>query len=363
MSTAEDVVTVEEVIRGHQFTAKWDAQYPAQGQTPADAPPGNITLYADFFREGNFRLPATHFLGDIVQYYAFHITQLSPMGMVRIRHIEFVCRSQGEEPTKILINPPKSFHDWKMKFFYIHGEVIPMAMQFRDMGSIPKEDLKIPRDAAWYEKLMVLPNQAFGEHVLVAAGMSDRWLHDSGNVSVLLLEAQGKSLCFITSFFKKFLKIISSNANSLFFNAEVALYHRAFPTHAGVMGVRLLCAGEEYWSEQIRSNFTYDKAELFAAPLVVTEGAHISNPRPCKAITPAEKEVVYLSSEESVASSEHELNPPHDILASVLRNLGIDHEDKKPKRVSKKKMMVAEGVAHKKPEVTSVAFNVASCKV
>ncbi|MFS7938824.1 hypothetical protein Hanom_Chr05g00444271 [Helianthus anomalus] len=71
-----------------------------------------------------------------LQYYSFHVSQLSPMGMVRVRHFEFVCRSHGEEPTvdkigafyqlqrnmglfsfalraakKILINPPKSFHD------------------------------------------------------------------------------------------------------------------------------------------------------------------------------------------------------------------------------------------------------------
>ncbi|KAJ0615428.1 hypothetical protein HanIR_Chr02g0073991 [Helianthus annuus] len=162
--------------------------YSAQGQTVVDALSGYITLFADFFGEGNFRLPATHFLGNILQYCSFYISQLSPMGMVRIRHFEFVCRSQGEEPPvdkfrafyqlqvnlgffslalramkKILINPPKSFHDWKMKFFYIRAEVIPMVMQFRDSAPTVKEDLKIPRGAAWYEKLVALPNQAFGE--------------------------------------------------------------------------------------------------------------------------------------------------------------------------------------------------------
>ncbi|KAM0031338.1 hypothetical protein Hdeb2414_s0017g00507671 [Helianthus debilis subsp. tardiflorus] len=130
----------------------------------ADASPGYITLFADFFSEGNFRLPATHFFGNILQYYGFQISQMSPMGMVRVRHFEFVCRSQGEEPTvdkfrifyqlqsnmgffsfalrgvkKILISPPKSFHDWKMKFFFIRAEVISMVMQFGGMGLIPKQ--------------------------------------------------------------------------------------------------------------------------------------------------------------------------------------------------------------------------------
>ncbi|KAF5781226.1 hypothetical protein HanXRQr2_Chr11g0480991 [Helianthus annuus] len=153
MSADDDIITVEEaggglpplkwdqgmfeqVICGQQFASEWDARYPAQGQIAADAPPGYITLFTDFFSKGNFRLPATHFLGNILQYYGFHISQMSLMGMVRMRHFEFVCRSQGEEPTvdkfrifyqlqsnmgffsfalcaakKILISPPKSFHE------------------------------------------------------------------------------------------------------------------------------------------------------------------------------------------------------------------------------------------------------------
>ncbi|MFS7912970.1 hypothetical protein Hanom_Chr02g00136171 [Helianthus anomalus] len=104
-----------------------------------------------------------------------------------------------------------------MKFFYICAEVILMVMQFRDSVPIVREDLKISRDAAWYEKLMALPNQAFGEQVLVAAGMSDKWPHDSENVPVLLLKGQ-----------------------------EVATYHHAFPAYAGVMAVRPLRTDEKY---------------------------------------------------------------------------------------------------------------------
>ncbi|MFS7987662.1 hypothetical protein Hanom_Chr11g01025521 [Helianthus anomalus] len=146
-----------------QFAPEWDARYPAQGQSVVDAPPGYITLFADFFSEGNFRVPETHFLGNILQYYGFHISHMSPIGMVRVRHFEFVCQSQGEDPTvekfrsvyqlqsnmgyfssalraarKILISPPKIFYDWNMKFFFIRAEVIPMARQFQGMRLIPK---------------------------------------------------------------------------------------------------------------------------------------------------------------------------------------------------------------------------------
>ncbi|MFS7920678.1 hypothetical protein Hanom_Chr03g00227661 [Helianthus anomalus] len=99
ISTPDDVITVEEVggplpplnwdqglfeqvVTGQQFSIEWDAKYHSQRQTAVDAPPGYITLYSDLFGEENFQFPATHFLGAILHQYAFHISQLSPMGMV-----------------------------------------------------------------------------------------------------------------------------------------------------------------------------------------------------------------------------------------------------------------------------------------
>ncbi|MFS7952847.1 hypothetical protein Hanom_Chr07g00611711 [Helianthus anomalus] len=46
------------------------------------------------------------------------------------------------------------------------------------------------------------------------------------------------------------------------------------------------------------------------------------------------------------------------MFAGVLRNLGIDHEENKPKRVRKKKVTVAEGVAQKMLEVTGATSDV-----
>ncbi|MFS8025213.1 hypothetical protein Hanom_Chr16g01472331 [Helianthus anomalus] len=304
MSMTDDVVTVEEAGGGLP-PLEWDQVLLEQWAT--DVPPGYIILFADFFGEGDFRLPATHVLGDILQYYGFHISLLSPMGMVRIQHFEFVCRSQGEQPTVERFRAfYRFFHNWEMKFFYIRAEEIPIVMQFRDMGTIPKEDLKIPRDAAWYEKL---------------------W------------RCQTKSLV-----------------------SKCCALPSRVPSPCWCDGCEAPAQGEEYWSEQIPPNFMYVRVELFATPPVATEGAHNSNPSPCRAITPAGIEVVYLSSEELVASSENELKPPHDVFAGVLRNLGIDHEENKPKRVSMKQVTVAKGVAHKKPEVMDAASDAASHK-
>ncbi|KAF5793874.1 hypothetical protein HanRHA438_Chr08g0332711 [Helianthus annuus] len=158
-------------------------------------------------------------MAAILHPYAFHISQLSPIGMVRIRHFEFVYRSQGLEPTvekfrvfyqlivtlgffsfslrnvkKILINPPKSFNDWKMKFFFICEEVIPIVMEFRPSSLIDKEDTTIRKKAALYDKLTATPNRVFDEQVLVATGMSDKWSTQCKDVHVLLLNGEGCTL-------------------------------------------------------------------------------------------------------------------------------------------------------------------------
>ncbi|MFS7911530.1 hypothetical protein Hanom_Chr02g00119231 [Helianthus anomalus] len=41
----------EQTTRGFQFPPEWDARYPRQGQTAADAPVGYIKFFADFFLE------------------------------------------------------------------------------------------------------------------------------------------------------------------------------------------------------------------------------------------------------------------------------------------------------------------------
>ncbi|KAJ0502242.1 hypothetical protein HanRHA438_Chr11g0512921 [Helianthus annuus] len=308
-----DLGLFEQIVRSFRFPPEWDARYPAQGQTAADAPPGYITLYEDFFLQGNFRLPATNFLGSILSYYNFHISQMSPPGMVRVRHFEFLCRSHGIEPSvdkfrafyqlqrtmgffsfasrgaakKILLNPPKSFHDWKPKFFFIREEVLPIAMPFREWTEvIPKEDLPIPKTARWYQQLTPTPNRVFGESVLVAAKMSDQWSPSSKEVPVLKIGDQ-----------------------------EAQLYQAAFSTFGGSMGVRSVRDDEESWYDQIKGNFMFPAADAFASPPTATEGAQYPKPRPLRSVTLAGKETFYLSSEESVGSSNGELSSWSEIFA------------------------------------------------
>ncbi|KAJ0912177.1 hypothetical protein HanRHA438_Chr06g0271341 [Helianthus annuus] len=114
------------------------------------------------------------------------------------------------------------------------------------------------------------------------------------------------------------------------------------------MGVRPLREDEERWYAQIRGNFMYPVADAFTSPPIATEGAQFPKPRPLRSVTSAGKEVVYLSSEESVGSSNGELSSWSNIFAGVLRDLGIDPEEKKKKPLKKKKKTV-----NLDPEVTS----------
>ncbi|MFS7900037.1 hypothetical protein Hanom_Chr10g00944811 [Helianthus anomalus] len=99
---------------------------------------------------------------------------------------------------KILLNPPKSFHDWKQKFFFIREEVIPITMILREPYAIKKEELAIPKGADWHLKLTATQNRVFGENVLVVAQISDKWPKDNDEVPVL--KFQDRVLLFLCLF-------------------------------------------------------------------------------------------------------------------------------------------------------------------
>ncbi|KAJ0858820.1 hypothetical protein HanRHA438_Chr13g0605491 [Helianthus annuus] len=126
---------------------------------------------------------------------------MHPIGMVRVRHFEFVCRTMHIEPTvprfrvfhqmhcsqgfysfvqrasakKILLQPPKSFHGWKQKFFFIKVGVIPMRMMFWGKEDVPTETIQTPVDENWYQDLKDVPSIALPEKALVGASMRLNW--------------------------------------------------------------------------------------------------------------------------------------------------------------------------------------------
>ncbi|MFS8014602.1 hypothetical protein Hanom_Chr15g01346461 [Helianthus anomalus] len=68
------------LLSDYRISVEDGARYPAEGETDANSPSGYVTLFADFFHDGNFWLPLTVFMADLLDYYKIHISQLSPLG-------------------------------------------------------------------------------------------------------------------------------------------------------------------------------------------------------------------------------------------------------------------------------------------
>ncbi|KAJ0667385.1 hypothetical protein HanPI659440_Chr17g0677241 [Helianthus annuus] len=280
------------LIQNFRFPENWGALYPEEGQTAVDASAGYITLFWDFFCDGNFRLPVTRFFLEILGFYNLHISQLHPIGMVRVRHFEFVCRTMHVEPTiprfrvfhqmhctqgfysfvqrasakKILLHPPKSFHDWKQKLFFVKAGVIPMKMVLKGKDDVPIETLQVPFDENWYQDLKDVPNIALPDKALVGAGMSLNWKMERDDKPVYTEDGHSKfgvlpffffSLLFF--FFKKNLLLSS--------NVVVSLYVVAFKREGGRMGTIKKKPEEELWYHRIVRNFVLPRdADLSVQP-------------------------------------------------------------------------------------------------
>ncbi|MFS7965484.1 hypothetical protein Hanom_Chr09g00762841 [Helianthus anomalus] len=73
------------------------------------------------------------------------------------------------------MQPPKSFHDWKHKFFFIKVGVIPMKIVFRGKEDVATETIQTPYSENWYQDLKDFPLIALPEKALVSAAMSLCW--------------------------------------------------------------------------------------------------------------------------------------------------------------------------------------------
>ncbi|KAJ0703018.1 hypothetical protein HanPI659440_Chr14g0546261 [Helianthus annuus] len=146
------------LILNFRMSADYGAQYPTEGQTAVDAPTGHVTLFADFFQEGNIRLPLTVFMVDLLEYYRIHISQLSSLGMVCARHFEYYFRPQGLEPT--------------VKHFRRFYQLLEVQSVFQH---IPKEMLTITTTQELYETFQALLLVAVRNRGLISLCKMMRW--------------------------------------------------------------------------------------------------------------------------------------------------------------------------------------------
>ncbi|KAJ0701401.1 hypothetical protein HanOQP8_Chr10g0378951 [Helianthus annuus] len=200
------------LIHDYGIRAEWNLVLPSKIDTAFPLKKGKITLFSDFFKFYNFRLPITNFCKLVLDHYPIRISQLHPLGLIKLRQFEFACTALGHLPELVIFraffvlvwkypfftfdrrdlevsclrNIPTSSKDkdWKKKFFYIDSGVIPGEMYRKEMG--PKEKVKDegpPEDAyvanALYTKLCGRPFECtvIPEGALVMAGMSLLW-HD-----------------------------------------------------------------------------------------------------------------------------------------------------------------------------------------
>ncbi|MFS7954174.1 hypothetical protein Hanom_Chr07g00627191 [Helianthus anomalus] len=150
-----------------------------------------------FFQEGNFRLPTTTFVGEILSYYKVFYQLKCNLGFY-----SFTSRGAAK---KILISPPKSYHDWKGKFSKSVRKN-SYCDRFSCAWDNPKGDTRGAQECGVVQGFGAFSNQSFGENTLVAADMSDKWPHESLEVPVFLQDG-------------------------------VDLYHQAFPACSGAMRV------------------------------------------------------------------------------------------------------------------------------
>ncbi|MFS7991978.1 hypothetical protein Hanom_Chr12g01076951 [Helianthus anomalus] len=204
-----------------------------------------MSLYADFFREGNFRLPMSRFIGEVLTGYGLHISQISALGLPRITHFEFFYRANHVEPSlrssisrttgvnPCSRDPSKSLHDWKQKFFCIRRGMIPLDMHYRaESEGVPRVNVSIDfADQEWYKVLTrkVTPIVQLEEKALVAAGMSMLWApRDPRGFSIYGYQGKGYSL----------MNVFDSKAG-------------------GAMVIDVLPEGRPLWVDHIKDNFLH----------------------------------------------------------------------------------------------------------
>ncbi|KAJ0570375.1 hypothetical protein HanHA300_Chr05g0177301 [Helianthus annuus] len=204
------VTSFNNLVHDYGIRAEWNPVLPSKTDTAFPLKVGKITLFSDFFKFCNFRLPITKFLKSVLDFYRIHISQIRPLGLVKLRQFEYACIALGHIPELVVFRAffvlvwkspfftfdrrdtdasclreiPTSSRDkdWKKKFFYLDAAAIPGEMYWQEKG--PKDKVRDdapPEDSytsnALYVKLCGLPFECtiISEGALVMAGMSLLW--------------------------------------------------------------------------------------------------------------------------------------------------------------------------------------------
>ncbi|MFS8031637.1 hypothetical protein Hanom_Chr17g01548211 [Helianthus anomalus] len=86
------------LLQDYNIRAEWNPVLPSKTDTTFPLKHGKITLFSGFFKFCNFRLPMTKFCKLVLDHYPIHISQLHPLGLVKLRQYEFACIALGHIP-------------------------------------------------------------------------------------------------------------------------------------------------------------------------------------------------------------------------------------------------------------------------
>ncbi|MFS7888846.1 hypothetical protein Hanom_Chr00s000002g01599871 [Helianthus anomalus] len=169
------MMSFNNLMQEYDIKPEWNPMIPSKKDTIFPLKQGKITLFSDFFKFCNFRLPITKFCKSVLDEYQIHISQMHPLGLVKLRHFEFSYIALGHIPEItvfraffVLIPASSRDKDWKKKFFYIDASVIPGEMYWREMGA--KDKFKDDEVDQRPSECTVIPKGA-----LVMAGISLLW--------------------------------------------------------------------------------------------------------------------------------------------------------------------------------------------
>ncbi|KAM0056806.1 hypothetical protein Hdeb2414_s0006g00222841 [Helianthus debilis subsp. tardiflorus] len=204
------MISFNNLLQEYDIKPDWHPVLPSEKDTAFHLKQGKITLFSDFFKFFNFRLPITKFCKSVLDEYQIHISHVHSLGLAKLHHFEFSCLGLGHIPEILVFSAffvlvwkspfftfdrrdigvsclrsvPSSSRDkdWKKKFFYIDAGVIPGGMHWREMA--PKEKFKDdgpPADGyienALFKRLSQHPSkcQVIPEGALMLAGTSLLW--------------------------------------------------------------------------------------------------------------------------------------------------------------------------------------------
>ncbi|MFS7953023.1 hypothetical protein Hanom_Chr07g00613791 [Helianthus anomalus] len=145
MVAEEEVeVDVRDFDEGYPNAPGVWATYPQEGDTTGDAPAGYVTMFADFFGDCNLRLPLANFVAEVLDYYKLHISQLSPLGMIRVRNFEYTFHALGIEP---IVGDFQRFYQLSVSMGFF---------SFRQREGTPKL-MVLPKDTVdWFPTLRII---------------------------------------------------------------------------------------------------------------------------------------------------------------------------------------------------------------